>query len=364
MKLVMSALPPTHFQLGAPFSLFGRRSTDDSRAHRTITSLAVTLILTLFASLDSSWYDSTSTPRWSSFQAGQLSEPSAPAQHPHQHQRQVDQQQRCEFQTTHATRCNVKLVTAAQQLHGILDNTANNKVLECELRLYALQTILYDNITHVSPHVAPPPSLDIVAYRDPGTTSCTTSSHLNSNANITATPAAAPDSALAAAAGVAAAFAHAVFATSAVAAAFTSARTPATLAAVPVAQHTACASAYAAAPAAFLLTAACVAAAAFVPDVVARAAVRTAVLAAAALTAVPAAQPTARVDARASASVAVPAASQLKTSYSYFDIATSLQGCSDEIALTFMGSVTSHSFIISTSRAPSSAHHLRPLSEL
>ena len=36
---------------------------DDSRAHRTITSLAVTLILTLFASLDSSWYDSTSTPR-------------------------------------------------------------------------------------------------------------------------------------------------------------------------------------------------------------------------------------------------------------------------------------------------------------
>ena len=125
-----------------PFSLFGRRSTDDSRAHRTITSLAVTLILTLFASLDSSWYDSTSTPRWSSFQAGQLSEPSAPAQHPHQHQRQVDQQQRCEFQTTHATRCNVKLVTAAQQLHGILDNTANNKVLECELRLYALQTIL------------------------------------------------------------------------------------------------------------------------------------------------------------------------------------------------------------------------------
>ena len=159
----------------------------------------------------------------------------------------------------------MKLVTAAQQLHGILDNTANNKVLECELRLYALQTILHDNITHVSPHVAPPPSLDIVAYRDPGTTSCTTSSHLNSNANITATPAAAPDSALAAAAGVAAAFAHAVFATSAVAAAFTSARTPATLAAVPVAQHTACASAYAAAPAAFLLTAACVAGAAFVP---------------------------------------------------------------------------------------------------
>ena len=103
--------------------------------------------------------------------------------------------------------------------------------------------------------------------------------------------------------------------------------------------------AYAAAPAAFLLTAACVAAAAFVPDVVARAAVRTAVLAAAALTAVPAAQPTARVDARASASVAVPAASQLKT---YFDIATSLQGCSDEITLTFMGSVTSHSFVIST----------------
>ena len=48
----------------------------------------------------------------------------------------------------------MKLVTAAQQLHGILDNTANNKVLECELRLYALQTILYDNITHVSPHVA------------------------------------------------------------------------------------------------------------------------------------------------------------------------------------------------------------------
>ena len=47
----------------------------------------------------------------------------------------------------------------------------------------------------------------------------------------------------------------------------------------------------------------------------------------------------------ASASVAVPAASQLKT---YFDIATSLQGCSDEIALTFMGSVTSHSFVIST----------------
>ena len=46
--------------------------------------------------------------------------------------------------------------------------------------------------------------------------------------------------------------------------------------------------------------------------------------------------------------VAVPAASQLKTSYSYFDIATSLQGCSDEIALTFMGSVTSHSFVIST----------------
>ena len=84
------------------------------------------------------------------------------------------------------------------------------------------------------------------------------------------------------------------------------------------------------------------------PNVVARAAVRTAVLAAAALTAVPAAQPTARVDARASASVAVPAASQLKTSYSYFDIATSLQGCSDEIALTFMGSVTSHSFVIST----------------
>ena len=82
------------------------------------------------------------------------------------------------------------------------------------------------------------------------------------------------------------------------------------------------------------------------------------------LAAVPAAQPTARVDARASASVAVPAASQLKTSYSYFDIATSLQGCSDEITLTFMGSVTSHSFIISTSRAPSSAHHLRPLSEL
>ena len=113
---------------------------------------------------------------------------------------------------------------------------------------------------------------------------------------------------------------------------------------MPVAQHTACASAYAVAPAAFLLTAACVAAAAFVPDVVARAAV----LAAAALTAVPAAQPTARVDARASASVAVPAASQLKTSYSYFDIATSLQGCSDEIALTFMGSVTSHSFVIST----------------
>ena len=71
-------------------------------------------------------------------------------------------------------------------------------------------------------------------------------------------------------------------------------------------------------------------------------------LAAAALAAVPAAQPTARVDARASASVAVPAASQLKTSYSYFDIATSLQGCSDEITLTFMGSVTSHSFVIST----------------
>ena len=47
-------------------------------------------------------------------------------------------------------------------------------------------------------------------------------------------------------------------------------------------------------------------------------------------------------------SAAVPAASQLKTSYSYFDIATSLQGCSDEIALTFMGSVTSHSFVIST----------------
>ena len=102
----------------------------------------------LFASLDSSWYDSTSTPRWSSFQAGQLSEPSAPAQHPHQHQRQVDQQQRCEFQTMQASRCHVKLVTAAQQLHGILDNTANNKVLECELRLYALQTIFYDNITH------------------------------------------------------------------------------------------------------------------------------------------------------------------------------------------------------------------------
>ena len=78
------------------------------------------------------------------------------------------------------------------------------------------------------------------------------------------------------------------------------------------------------------------------------AAVRTAVLAAAALTAVHAAQPTARVDARASASVAVPAASQLKTSYSYFGIATSLQGCSDEIALTFMGSVTSYSFVIST----------------
>ena len=78
------------------------------------------------------------------------------------------------------------------------------------------------------------------------------------------------------------------------------------------------------------------------------AAVRTAVLAAAALTAVHAAQPTARVDARASASVAVSAASQLKTSYSYFDIATSLQGCSEEITLTFMGSVTSHSFVIST----------------
>ena len=90
-------------------------------------------------------------------------------------------------------------------------------------------------------------------------------------------------------------FAHAVFATSAVAAAaFTSARSPATLAAVP------------------------------------------------------ADQPTARVDTRASASVAVPAASQLKTSCSYFDIATSLQGCSDEIALTFMASVTSHSFVIST----------------
>ena len=57
----------------------------------------------------------------------------------------------------------MKLVTAAQQLHGILDNTANNKVLECELRLQALQTILYDNITHVSSHVAPPPSLDIVS---------------------------------------------------------------------------------------------------------------------------------------------------------------------------------------------------------
>ena len=42
------------FELGAPFSLIGRRSADDSRAHRTITSLAVTLILTLFASLDSS----------------------------------------------------------------------------------------------------------------------------------------------------------------------------------------------------------------------------------------------------------------------------------------------------------------------
>ena len=133
----------------------------------------------------------------------------------------------------------------------------------------------------------------------------------------------------------------------------TSARTPVRHTRLPcpsaVAQHHCTrASAYAAAPAAFLLTAACVAAAAFVPDVVARAAVRTAVLAAAALAAVPAAQPTARVDARASASVAVPAASQLKTSYSYFDIATSLQGCSDEITLTFMGSVTSHSFVIST----------------
>ena len=69
------------------------------------------------------------------------------------------------------------------------------------------------------------------------------------------------------------------------------------------------------------------------------AAVRTAVLAA---------HPTARVDACASASAAVPAASQLKTSYSYFGIATSLQGCSDEITLTFMGSVSSHSFVIST----------------
>ena len=99
-----------HFESGAPFSLIGRRRTDDSRAHRTITSLAVTLILTLSASLASSWYDSTSTPiRWSSFHSSwaQLSEPSAPAQHPHQHQRQVDQQQRCEFQTTRATRCNV-----------------------------------------------------------------------------------------------------------------------------------------------------------------------------------------------------------------------------------------------------------------
>ena len=66
------------------------------------------------------------------------------------------------------------------------------------------------------------------------------------------------------------------------------------------------------------------------------------------LAAVPADQPPARVDTRASASVAVPAASQLKTSCSYFDIATSLQGCSDEITLTFMGSVTSHSFVIST----------------
>ena len=62
----------------------------------------------------------------------------------------------------------------------------------------------------------------------------------------------------------------------------------------------------------------------------------------------PADQPTARVDTRASASVAVPAASQLKTSCSYFDIATSLQGCSNEIALAFMASVTSHSFVIST----------------
>ena len=62
----------------------------------------------------------------------------------------------------------------------------------------------------------------------------------------------------------------------------------------------------------------------------------------------PTSQPTAHVDTRASASVAVPAASQLKTSCSYFDIATSLQGCSDEITLTFMGSVTSHSFVIST----------------
>jgi hypothetical protein len=49
----------------APGHLLHFPPPDDSRAHRTITSLAVTLILTLFASLDSSWYDSTSTPRWS-----------------------------------------------------------------------------------------------------------------------------------------------------------------------------------------------------------------------------------------------------------------------------------------------------------
>ena len=174
------------FELGAPFSLIGRRSADDSRAHRTITSLAVTPA--------STHPGTTQLARQGGhpFKLGSCQSP--------------QKRQRSTLTSTSArstsssgassrlrtlSRCNVKLVTAAQQLHGILDNTANNKVLECELRLYALQTILYDNITHVSPHVAPPPSLDIVAYRDPGTTSCTTSSHLNSNANITATRAAA-----------------------------------------------------------------------------------------------------------------------------------------------------------------------------
>ena len=147
----------------------------------------------------------------------------------------------------------------------------------------------------------------------------------------------------------------------------TSARTPVRHTRLPcpsaVAQHHCTrASAYAAAPAAFLLTAACVAAVAFVPDVVARAAVRTAVLAAAALTAVPAAQLTARVDARASASVAVPASSRPPTPTSTSRRLYRAAPTRSRSPSWAPSPRTASSY--PPSRAPSSAHHLRPLSEL